>query len=85
MPRGKQKSISERLEILGSEIQEMEDRKSKIDNRLKNLNNQKQELQNQQKLEQANKLLDVMESNGISPEEALAKLTGKSNSEESAD
>ena len=56
-----------------------------MDNRLKNLNNQKQELQNQQKLEQANKLLDVMESNGISPEEALAKLTGKSNSEESAD
>jgi len=84
MPRGKQKTVSEKLEILDSEIQEMEDRKSKVEIKLKDLNNQKQELLNDLKLEQAGKLLEAMEANGISPEEALAKLTGKSNSQESA-
>lgn len=84
MSRGKQKSIPERLEILDSEIQEMEERKSKLDDKLKDLNNQKQELLKELKLEQASKLLEAMESSGISPEEALAKLTGKSNSQESA-
>lgn len=84
MSRGKQKSISERLEILDSEITEMEDRKSKINVKLKDLEDQKQELLNQLKLEQASKLLDVMKEQGISPEDALAKLTGKSNSAESA-
>ena len=84
MPRGKQKSTSEKLEFLDSEISEMEDRKSKIDDKLKDLNDQKQKLLNQLKLEQASKLLDVMKEQGISPEDALAKLTGKSNSTESA-
>lgn len=63
----------------------MEERKSKIDVKIKDLNNQKQELLKELKLEQASKLLDAMEEQGISPEEALAKLTGKSNSAESAD
>ena len=84
MPRGKAKSVSERLEILDSEIQEMEDRKYKLDDKIKTLNNQKQELLKELKFKQASKLLEAMEANGISPEEALAKLTDKSNSQESA-
>lgn len=84
MPRGKQKSTSEKLEVLDSEISEMEERKSKIDSKIKALKDQKQELLNDLKLEQAGKLLEAMEANGISPEEALAKLTEKSNTQESA-
>ena len=84
MPRGKQKSTSEKLEVLDSEIQDYEDRKTKIDSKIKALKDQKQELLNDLKLEQAGKLLEAMEANNISPEEALAKLTGEYKSTESA-
>ena len=78
MPRGKQKSVSERLEILDSEISEMEDRKSKINTKLKNLEDQKQELLKELKLEQASKLLEALKAAGKTPEDITAMLQNDS-------
>lgn len=82
MSRGKQKTTEQKLDVVNSEITEMEDRKSKIEVTLKKLYDERDELQNKIKLEQASDLLDIIKASGKTPEEVAAML--KSSSEESA-
>lgn len=82
MSRGVRKSADEKLSMLDSEITEIENHKSKIEDKIKELKDQRQELLDKQKLEQASKLLDVLNAAGKTPEDIAAML--KNDSKETA-
>ena len=74
MPRGVQKTVEEKLQIIDRQIAETEAKKTKIQNTLNELNNRRKEvmqtIQNK-KLQELSKMLDSV---GKSPEDIIAML-----------
>lgn len=74
MPRGVQKTVEEKLQIIDRQIAETEAKKSKIQNTLNELNNRRKEvmqtIQNK-KLQELSKMLDSV---GKSPEDIITML-----------
>ncbi|MDD3123854.1 MAG: hypothetical protein PHC62_10170 [Candidatus Izemoplasmatales bacterium] len=74
MPRGKSKTLDEKISELNSSIQDLETKKQKLDDKIKALNKQKQSLldaANQEKLQQ---LQMALAETGLSIDEALDKI-----------
>lgn len=80
MPRGVQKSVEERIQLLQDAIQEQEDRKSKVDTKIAELKQQLEPLLNEQELNKLKDVKAVIDSTGLSPDEVIKKLTGKTES-----
>ncbi|HBT63983.1 MAG TPA: hypothetical protein DEB10_04910 [Ruminococcaceae bacterium] len=74
MPRGVQKTVEEKLQIIDRQIAETEAKKTKIQNTLNELNNRRKEvmqtIQNK-KLQELSKMLDSV---GKSPEDIITML-----------
>lgn len=74
MPRGKSKTLDEKISELNSSIQDLETKKQKLDDKIQTLNEEKQSLidaANQEKLQELQKL--IAES-GLTVDEAIQKL-----------
>lgn len=78
MPRGVRKPLESRIQDIQDEIQELEKRKTSIDNKISDLKNKLEPLINEQKLNELEDVKKVIESTGLSPDEVIAKLSGKS-------
>jgi len=78
MPRGKSKTDEEKLAILDSEIAELNTRKDSIAAKIKDLESQKKTILNSKNQENLQKVATLLESQGITAEEAIKKLTGES-------
>lgn len=74
MPRGKQKTIEDRISDIDSDIQEVEAKKAKLDEKIKALNGQKQELLDEIQHQKLQELQSIIEESGITVEEAIQKL-----------
>lgn len=80
MPRGVQKPLSERIQLLQDAIQEQEDRKTKCDTKIVELKQQLDPLLNEQELNKLKDVKAILDSTGLSTEEVIKKLTGKTES-----
>lgn len=80
MARGPQKPLDERIQAINDEIQELEDRKTKIDSKISELKEKREPLLNEQKLQQLEDVQKIIESTGLTPEEIIARLSGTSES-----
>jgi anion-transporting ArsA/GET3 family ATPase len=74
MPRGKQKTIEDRISDIDSDIQEVEAKKAKLDEKIKALNGQKQELLDEIQHQKLQELQSIIEESGITVEEAIQRL-----------
>lgn len=80
MPRGKQKPLSERIQLLQDAIQEQEDRKAKADQKIAEIKQQLEPLLNEQEINKLKDVKAVIDSTGLSPDEVIKKLTGETES-----
>lgn len=84
MSRGVRKSVDERVTIIDQEIAETTDRRDTYNAKIKELESKKQGLLNEKKQEKLLEVAQLLENSGLSPEEAIAKLTKDSSNSESA-
>ena len=84
MARGVRKPLDERISILDSQIAEMVNRRDSINAKIKELESKKQNLLDEKKQEKLLEVAQLLESSGLSPEEAIAKLTKNFSNSESA-
>lgn len=80
MARGVRKPLNERIQLLQDAIQEQEDRKTKADQKIAEIKQQLEPLLNEQELNKLKDVKDVIDSTGLSPDEVIKKLTGKTES-----
>ena len=77
MPRGKQKSDEEKLQLIDDQISVEEAKKSKIDEKIKALNDQKKAIFDEQQQKKVEALQEFIDKSGKSPDEIMTILKGK--------
>ena len=77
MPRGVRKPIDEQIALLDQEIADRNEKKSAVVAQIKELESKKQKLLDKKQQDDLSKVADLLASQGISAEEAIAKLSGK--------
>ncbi|MCI1964528.1 MAG: hypothetical protein LKJ17_00095 [Oscillospiraceae bacterium] len=77
MPRGKQKSDEEKLQLIDDQISVEETKKSKIDEKIKALNDQKKAIFDEQQHKKIEVLQEFIDKSGKSPDEIMAILKEK--------
>lgn len=77
MPRGKQKSDEEKLQLIDDQISVEEAKKSKIDEKIKALNDQKKAIFEEQQHKKVEAIQEFIDKSGKSPDEIMAILKEK--------
>ena len=80
MPRGVRKPINEQIALLDQEIADRNEKKSAVVAQIKELESKKQKLLDKKQQDDLSKVADLLASQGISAEEAIAKLSGNTES-----
>ncbi len=80
MSRGVRKTIDEQIAILDQEITGRNEKKAAIVAQIKELESKKQRLLDKKQQNDLSKVADLLASQGISAEEAIAKLSGNTES-----
>lgn len=81
MPRGKQRSIEDRLADVDQEISELKERKSKIDEKISELNKQRESILDEQKMQKLGELSDFLSANNLTPEQLMSMVKTNQDSE----
>ncbi len=80
MPRGVRKPIDEQIALLDQEIAEHNEKKATIIAQIKELESKKHKLMDKKQQDDLSKVADLLSSQGISVEEAIAKLSDNTES-----
>jgi len=76
MARGVQRTEEQRLELLDKDIQEMIEKRDKIQSKIDDLNEQKQEIQNSIEQKKLAEIATIISQSGKTADEILAMLQG---------
>lgn len=76
MARGVQRTDEEKLELLDKDIQEMIEKRNKIQSKIDDLNEQKQELLDAIEQKKLTEIATIISKSGKTPDEILAMLQG---------